>query len=1454
MRFATDQDGDYGATTAEVAPGDDWDRRSAETSKSFVTGDEVEWAEETDFGSEFTDITLSTSYNDSQAYFAGSPPADPLERALGAFPANSGNSNTIGSNLPGSANPSFVFDFSVPQSKLANTQALFLNLLLGDFNADRVMVRLTTRAGTIPPEGPIETCLQKQRISANGEIQNAFIPLDGTPFSCSPYEQQYSLSFDDIFEAVGDQWHAYLEVEFIDSEDSPEDYAAIDFIELAVDQLSLNCRGDCNDSGRFERIIIGDVDGFGWLDGEERLKGNVNNEMVPVEIRSSVWNVSLADGTVMPVNADGYGLLGPGDFLPDIDGRVGTQYTNVYAPIFTPRPGDDWDNRDEFELAGDLVGGRGFDRTNLSTQGSQWTDLTLSLSYSDSKTFLEGGGPDTEMAPPRVLHTFPTADGTSLVGSNQPGKDGNQPFIFDFYVDAYDINPDDPLFFNMIFGDYDVGTVQVFLRTGWFPTKRAWIPLTKQATNEDGLIQAAYVELDGNVPDGSENNEAMGFHDIFRWENGRWHAKLNASFFDSDTTKEPYTAFDFVELSTDLVSTGIIRVDGAIEESEPRVQLYATIQEAIDTAAPTGNTIIVEPGTYEENIDMKGKNVVLRSTEPLNPDVTAVTILDGGGVGPVITMEGSETRICVVTGFTIQNGDAETGGGIAGNHCEARIISNVIKDNVANFGGGVANMLGELRGNVITANTAEADGASGGRGGGVYNCKALSQNDIYENSADHYGAGVYDDRSDGEFHASNNKVRENTLTDTTPTTVAGAGIHLVARTGTNDRLYVVHNTIIDNSGDAATVNLWTPTGAEIGNCIIWGNSGDYTAIGAMSSHSVIEGGPESLYSLNPPWNSGDEPTWISGTLRPAYGSPAINRGYGGFGGAEPFALAPPVPLDFDNLPRDTWPDSGVYEYSIDDSLVLNVPAHAYTVGDSFQINATVGAALLPPYTTCGEPVYIWKKDGTTITASDRIEIYGRILRVNDAQESDSGEYTLVINCGNDPESEQLFIDVIEAPLTNPVECGDVVVTEIHTQPTILGAPIEADCTNPASCIFVTDPWFEMHNTGGEQLDLSGWGLSDDPGAPFKYVFPSGTMIGSGEDSYKIFFLPPGNDGLSIKGGGTLPPMPLDAIDDYRGFTLNAAGGLLILSCPASLQSEGRSEISYPSLLAGQSWVNTSYSATPDTSERSVATSGTPWRPTTGNLMRAFYWWLTATREATVQYIPNSADWPPSNMELELLDAFELQKYATFGSNLLKRDNTNEVYDEFGNRVPNDVACNVDIRIVRGDGSIPQVTFTYGVGRYIESIADLEVVLFDTNTDMVFVGRLDVFDPVSGLTLGPGFTTLGPTEKTMIFAVENFDWNPAVIVHELGHFAGLGHTLYTENTHVQRTRIMTTVFLNDPLADPRWMSTVSNCECEMYRGAWRGVGMGPTSHHSNPSNPPESLCPGMGLQPFFNYGI
>ena len=271
----------------------------------------------------------------------------------------------------------------------------------------------------------------------------------------------------------------------------------------------------------------------------------------------------------------------------------------------------------------------------------------------------------------------------------------------------------------------------------------------------------------------------------------------------------------------------------------------ANIQEGIRKAS-AGDIVLAEPGTYYENIDFLGKDIVVRSEA--GPDVTT---LDGSLMdSSVVVFKKGETRAAVLEGFTITGGTGSSttrnmtreGGGIycifgspiiRGNRIIANrtsatnesgggmlvgtgfaedglsaplIDGNLFENNYSNQNGGGLGLLGgseaEVRNNVFRNNQCRADG--GGIWAWIYQGSAMIHgNELYDNVAGDHGGGMYaaNPGHAGPFTISNNLfIRNKTLgPGFFGDTGSGGGLAALTITGR-----IEHNTFVANDGHHLT--------------------------------------------------------------------------------------------------------------------------------------------------------------------------------------------------------------------------------------------------------------------------------------------------------------------------------------------------------------------------------------------------------------------------------------------------------------------------------------------------------------------------------------------------------------------------------------------------------------------------------------------------------------------------
>lgn len=119
---------------------------------------------------------------------------------------------------------------------------------------------------------------------------------------------------------------------------------------------------------------------------------------------------------------------------------------------------------------------------------------------------------------------------------------------------------------------------------------------------------------------------------------------------------------------------------------------FLTIQEAINAAAPAGDVVEVEPGTYtgplNRDLDFTGKAIVLRGLGG-----AAVTTIDCQEISRGFNFHSGETNAAVIEGFTIMNGrrpgDQRGGGILCVNGSSPTVRDCVITRNEASNGSGM---------------------------------------------------------------------------------------------------------------------------------------------------------------------------------------------------------------------------------------------------------------------------------------------------------------------------------------------------------------------------------------------------------------------------------------------------------------------------------------------------------------------------------------------------------------------------------------------------------------------------------------------------------------------------------------------------------------------------------------------------------------------------------------------
>jgi len=197
-----------------------------------------------------------------------------------------------------------------------------------------------------------------------------------------------------------------------------------------------------------------------------------------------------------------------------------------------------------------------------------------------------------------------------------------------------------------------------------------------------------------------------------------------------------------------------------------------TIQQGIETSV-NGDTVLVQPGTYLENVNYNGKNITVASLFLTTQDTIYIseTIIDGNQNGSVVTFESEEDTTAVLSGFTIKNGFGNHGGGIYCYYSSSTLSNLIIHNNSAeHYGGGIYSWNSYFPIKIINVLVAEN---SANHGGGIYlkgNYNTVLQDLVIQNNHSYYRGG-------GLFLDGHNEILKNININNNVSLSSGGGIY-----------------------------------------------------------------------------------------------------------------------------------------------------------------------------------------------------------------------------------------------------------------------------------------------------------------------------------------------------------------------------------------------------------------------------------------------------------------------------------------------------------------------------------------------------------------------------------------------------------------------------------------------------------------------------------------------------
>jgi hypothetical protein len=252
---------------------------------------------------------------------------------------------------------------------------------------------------------------------------------------------------------------------------------------------------------------------------------------------------------------------------------------------------------------------------------------------------------------------------------------------------------------------------------------------------------------------------------------------------------------------------------------------YPTISQAI-SAANNGDTILVDPGTYNESINFGGKAIKVASVKGPKK-----TVIDGGGSSAVVAFTSGETATSILEGFTVQG--ASGGAGVEFSNSSGTLEKNYIMNNNnagCPTGPGISTYFGSP---VIKHNVIQNNGyLSCQSGGGAIAIDGASSVQILDNLiVSNAGSSAI-----SLFAAGTPTIEDNIIANNDNSYGSGGAIGMVNESAA----LVVQNLMYGNKASSGTeINFLVPEGSQppvfVNNTIVGGS-------GSTQGTAVYAGG------------------------------------------------------------------------------------------------------------------------------------------------------------------------------------------------------------------------------------------------------------------------------------------------------------------------------------------------------------------------------------------------------------------------------------------------------------------------------------------------------------------------------------------------------------------------------------------------------------------------------------